>query len=164
MNTNFHTSKTLRFEWLQNQQWRFSGLCDVSSLKHATELEVMINIKDCDIMESLLSSSWSCWASSPLPSSGMISGLNRFACYGWNLEEIKVYCCDKMEDIIATWDEEGIMGEESSCCSITKFSLPKLRILRWGYLPELESICSAKLICDSLQHIKASNISSVAWQ
>jgi hypothetical protein len=29
-------------------------------------------------------------------------------------------------------------------------------------LPELASICSAKLICDSLQHIKASNFSSVA--
>ena len=43
MNTNFHTSKALGFESLQNQQWRFSGLCDVSSLKYATQLDVMIN-------------------------------------------------------------------------------------------------------------------------
>jgi hypothetical protein len=58
--------------------------------------------------------------------------------------------------------KKGLWEKKIAAVPSQKFSLPKLRILRWGYLPELASICNAKLICNSLQHIKASNFSSVA--
>jgi disease resistance protein RPS2 len=54
-----------------------------------------------------------------------------------------------MEEIIGTTDEES-----STCNSITELILPKLRTLRLHELPELKSICSAKLICNSLEEIR----------
>jgi disease resistance protein RPS2 len=53
-----------------------------------------------------------------------------------------------MEEIIGTTDEES-----STSNSITGFILPKLRTLELLGLPELKSICSAKLICNSLEDI-----------
>ena len=58
--------------------------------------------------------------------------------------------CEKMEKIIGTTDDEK---SSRSSYSITKFILPKLRILRLRYLPELKSISSAKLVCDSVERI-----------
>ena len=149
-----------------------TSLCDFWSLiKNATELEA-INISDCNSMESLVSSSWFCSAPPPSPSySGIFFGLKEFSCYNCksmkklfplvllpslvNLEWIKVDNCEKMEEIIGGTrsDEEGVMGEESS----TDLKLPKLRSLRLIRLPELKSICSVNLICDSLQLIQVTN-------
>jgi hypothetical protein len=140
------------------------SLCDVLSLENATELE-FIDIRGCHNMESLVSSSWFCYAPPRLPSyNGAFSGLKVFCCDGCNnmkklfplvllpnfvnLERIVVTECEKMEEIIGTTDEES-----STSNSITEFILPKLRTLDLYRLPELKSICSAKLICNSLEDI-----------
>jgi disease resistance protein RPS2 len=65
-----------------------------------------------------------------------------------NLERIEVKCCEKMEEIIGTTDEES-----STSNSITELILPKLTTLELITLPELKSICSAKLICNSIEEI-----------
>jgi disease resistance protein RPS2 len=142
-------------------------LCDISPLiKYATELEIL-KIWKCSNMESLVLSSRFCSAPLPLPSSNSIfSGLKElyfFNCKSMkkllplvllpnlkNLEHLLVEDCEKMEEIIGTTDEEI---SSSSSNPITEFILPKLRNLRLIYLPELKSICGAKVICDSLEYI-----------
>jgi disease resistance protein RPS2 len=140
------------------------SLCDVLSLENATELE-NISITDCNDMESLVSSSWFCYAPPPVPSyNGTFSRLKQFYCGACesmkklfplvllpnlvNLEMIEVIGCEKMEELIGTTDEES-----STSNSITEFILPQLKTLELRHLPELKSICSAKLICNSLEDI-----------
>uniref|UniRef100_A0A6N2KSC0 Disease resistance protein At4g27190-like leucine-rich repeats domain-containing protein n=1 Tax=Salix viminalis TaxID=40686 RepID=A0A6N2KSC0_SALVM len=140
------------------------SLCDVLSLESATELEI-IRIMECNSMESLVSSSWFCFASPPLPShNGMFSRLKKFTCDGCNsmeklfplellsylvnLEVLHVFYCEKMEEIIGTTDEESTTSNP-----IMELTLPKLTNLQLDYLPELKRICSAKLICNSLEVI-----------
>jgi disease resistance protein RPS2 len=143
-------------------------LCDISSLiKYATKLEIL-KIWKCSNMESLVLSSWFCSAPLPLPSSNStFSGLKEFCCCYCksmkkllplvllpnlkNLEHLEVGECEKMEEIIGTTDEEI---SSSSSNPITEFILPKLRALILRSLPELKSICGAKVICDSLEHIE----------
>ncbi|KAJ6951242.1 hypothetical protein NC653_040588 [Populus alba x Populus x berolinensis] len=129
-------------------------------------------------MESLVPSSWFFSAALPSPSyNGIFSGLKKFYCCGCksmkklfplvllpslvNLEEITVTECEKIEQIIGGTrsNEEGVMGEENSIN--TGLKLPKLRVLTLNELPELKSICSAKLICESLEVIKVSNCKSM---
>ncbi|GLU15747.1 hypothetical protein SLE2022_322150 [Rubroshorea leprosula] len=64
-----------------------------------------------------------------------------------NLEEIYVYECEQMEEIIASSDSDA---------SSDKFTFPKLRILSLCYLPQLKSICSAKgvMVCDCIEKIQ----------
>jgi len=94
----------------------------------------------------------------------MFSGLKEFYCYGCksmkklfplvllpnlvNLEMIDVSDCEIMEEITGTTDEESSIYN-----SITELVLSKLKTLRLYELPELKSICSAKLICNSLEDI-----------
>uniref|UniRef100_A0A6N2KBU9 Uncharacterized protein n=1 Tax=Salix viminalis TaxID=40686 RepID=A0A6N2KBU9_SALVM len=149
--------------------------CEVSSLiEHSIELEV-IHIVDCNSLESLVSSSW-LW-SAPLTSlsyNGIFSVLKELKCYRCrgmkkllppillpnlvNLERIKVEECEKMEEIIGgiRSDEEGVMGEESS-----ELKLPRLTKLNLINLPELKSICGAKLICNSLENIVADDCNNM---
>jgi len=153
------------------------SLGDVLPLKYATELEV-IRISSCHSMESLVLSSWFCSAPPPSPSyNGIFSSLKKFYCCGCysmkklfplvllpnlvNLEEIIVTQCEKIEEIIGGTrsNEEGVRGEESSIN--TGFKLPKLRVLTLCELPELKSICSAKLICESLEVIQVINCNSM---
>ncbi|XP_073262618.1 probable disease resistance protein At4g27220 [Populus alba] len=149
--------------------------CDVSSLiEHSIKLEV-INIKDCNSMESLVSSSWFCPSPTPSPSyNHVFSCLKEFNCFGCssmkklfplvllpnlvNLESILVFGCEKMEEIIG-----GTRSDEESSSSSTELKLPKLRFLELINLPELKRICSAKLICDSLQEIEVRNCNSMEF-
>ena len=131
-------------------------------------------IRECSSMESLVSSSWFCFSPRPQPSpsyNGIFSGLKEFYCFGCtnmkklfplvflkNLEVIEVSNCEKMEEIIETRaDDERLMDEESGRSRILKLELPKLKILKLIELPELKSICNAKLICHSLKVIHIRN-------
>jgi disease resistance protein RPS2 len=146
-----------------------SSLCDVSSpIKYAASLECL-NIWDCNGMESSVSSSWLCPASLPLPSyNGIFSGLKELCCVGCKsiknlfplvllpnlviLEVISVSYCEKIEEIIGTRDEENSSSNDHS---ISEFvDLSKLRTLRLMDLPQLKSICCAKLACHSLEEIE----------
>uniref|UniRef100_A0A6N2KW60 Uncharacterized protein n=1 Tax=Salix viminalis TaxID=40686 RepID=A0A6N2KW60_SALVM len=147
---------------------------DAGSIGDVLPLKYRLN--SCTSMESLVSSSWVC--SAPLPQqspsyNGIFSALKLLSissCKSMkmlfpsvllpnlvNLEEITISECEKMEVIIGTRsDEEGAMGEENN-----KFKLPKLRKLILSNLPKLKSICSAKLICNSLENIDIHKCNSI---
>uniref|UniRef100_A0A6N2KCM9 Uncharacterized protein n=1 Tax=Salix viminalis TaxID=40686 RepID=A0A6N2KCM9_SALVM len=154
---------------------------DVFPLKYAIEPEI-VWLSSCNNMESLVSSSWFCYAPLPQPSSsynGIFSTLKILHChhcksmkklfppvllpYLVNLEEIIVKDCEKVEEIIGGTrsDEEGVMGEESGSSNNIELKLLKLAKLELVNLPKLKSICSAKLICDSLEEIFAINCNSM---
>uniref|UniRef100_A0A6N2KAG6 Uncharacterized protein n=1 Tax=Salix viminalis TaxID=40686 RepID=A0A6N2KAG6_SALVM len=89
-----------------------------------------IYVSECDSMKILVPSSWSCLL---------------------KLKLIMVVKCEKMEEIIGgTRSDERVMGKESIS---SEFKVLKLTNLILINLPELKSICNAKLICDSLEGI-----------
>ncbi|KAM3743842.1 hypothetical protein ACB098_06G005800 [Castanea mollissima] len=71
-----------------------------------------------------------------------------------HLEEIKVICCERLEEIIgAASDEvEEEIEEEGKYTTI----FPRLRKLELYDIPRLETICSSRnaIVCDSLQKIE----------
>ena len=123
----------------------------------------------------MISSSCICSSAVPQPSpsyNGIFSSLKELYCFGCTstkkllprvslprLEVIEVNNYEKMEKITERRsDNEGLIGEESSCSSsTTELKLPKLRELKLIELPELKSIFSAKLICNSLKVIHIGN-------
>ena len=72
-----------------------------------------------------------------------------------NLVQIKVYGCEKLEEIIggAEASDDEVEGEEEAEEIVEIF--PQLRKLTLQYLPELKTICSSSnvILCDSLDSI-----------
>ncbi|GKV46488.1 hypothetical protein SLEP1_g53470 [Rubroshorea leprosula] len=75
--------------------------------------------------------------------------------YLQKLQIIVVFYCKQLEEIIGSESEGG-----------EKVTLPKLERLELAELPQLKTICSGSLICDSIRKIGISgceNIESVFW-
>ncbi|GAY53075.1 hypothetical protein CUMW_146630 [Citrus unshiu] len=72
-----------------------------------------------------------------------------------NLEVLKVYNCDSIEEIVAVEDEET-EKELATNTIINTVTLPRLKKLGFYYLPEFKSFCSNNgvLVCNSLQEIE----------
>ncbi|XP_071906978.1 putative disease resistance protein At4g10780 [Coffea arabica] len=76
-----------------------------------------------------------------------------------NLDKLYVYGCEGLEEIAADGNGEGQGGGEgiqltSSGGGTTMISLPNLRCLSLDMLPQLNNICKAAMICDSIEKIK----------
>ncbi|KAM3743845.1 hypothetical protein ACB098_06G006100 [Castanea mollissima] len=71
-----------------------------------------------------------------------------------HLEEIKVICCERLEEIIGAASDEVEEEIEEEGRDTTIF--PRLRNLVLCDIPRLETICSSRnaIVCDSLQKIK----------
>uniref|UniRef100_A0A2C9V2U2 Uncharacterized protein n=1 Tax=Manihot esculenta TaxID=3983 RepID=A0A2C9V2U2_MANES len=128
-----------------------------------------IEVNDCDNMEELISmeegkESYNSNSFSPLkkikirecPSmkklfpQGLMSNLQ-------NLEEIEVCHCDNMKELIAMEEREREESYNSSNGTTFIFTLPKLRSVGLAELPQLKSICSQEIVCDSLEYIEVVN-------
>ncbi|GKV51176.1 hypothetical protein SLEP1_g57847 [Rubroshorea leprosula] len=79
----------------------------------------------------------------------------RWLGYLQKLQTIEVINCEQLEEIIGSESEGG-----------EKVTLPKLERLKLTLLPQLKTICSGSLICDSIKKIEiclCKNIESVFW-
>ncbi|XP_058071446.1 disease resistance protein At4g27190-like [Magnolia sinica] len=65
-----------------------------------------------------------------------------------NLEYVRLWMCDKVEEIIA---EDEVMADRDT------ITLPRLKELRMGFLPELRSVSKRVLVCNSLVSIVVEN-------
>ncbi|TYH21405.1 hypothetical protein ES288_A04G041500v1 [Gossypium darwinii] len=75
-----------------------------------------------------------------------------------NLEQVIIWGCDQMEQIIEE-EEEDEEEEEEILSDTTEFTFPKLKELELWHLPELKSICSRErvMLCKSLQKLEIWN-------
>ncbi|GLT83891.1 hypothetical protein SLE2022_021560 [Rubroshorea leprosula] len=71
-----------------------------------------------------------------------------------NLEEIRVWNCQQMEEIIGWEGEEE--NHTADATTTTTFTLPNLRELYLQNLPELKRICPTRgvMVCDSLRRLE----------
>ncbi|GLT83889.1 hypothetical protein SLE2022_021540 [Rubroshorea leprosula] len=71
-----------------------------------------------------------------------------------NLEEIRVWDCQQMEEIVGWEGEEE--NHTADATTTTTFTLPKLRWLQSVNLPELKRICPTRgvMVCDSLHRLE----------
>ncbi|XP_021625216.1 probable disease resistance protein At4g27220 isoform X1 [Manihot esculenta] len=134
----------------------------MSNLQNLEEIEVNF----CDNMEELISREegkesynsnsfsllkriqiWKCPSMKKLFPQGLMSNLQ-------NLEEIKVWHCDNMKELIAVEEREREESCNSSNGTTFIFTLPKLRSVGLVKLPQLKSICSQEIVCDSLEYIE----------
>ena len=72
-----------------------------------------------------------------------------------NLEQIEVYHCEQLEEIIGGAEASDDEVEEEEAKEIVKI-FPQLRKLILQYLPELKTICSSSnvILCDSIEIYK----------
>ncbi|KAJ9182846.1 hypothetical protein P3X46_006793 [Hevea brasiliensis] len=87
-------------------------------------------------------SMWGCPSIKKLFPPGLSSNLQK-------LEDISVHYCKNIEELIAMEEQQ----ESHKSKGIIHFPLPKLQSISLSYLPELKSICSGKMICNSLCRI-----------
>ncbi|GLT60284.1 hypothetical protein SLA2020_330560 [Shorea laevis] len=90
---------------------------------------------------------WECSRMKRLFSFELLQGLQ-------NLEEITVWNCQQMEEIIGWEGEEE--NHTADATTTTTFTLPKLRELNLWNLPELKRICPTRgvMVCDDLQQLQ----------
>ncbi|KAA3453043.1 putative disease resistance protein isoform X2 [Gossypium australe] len=76
-----------------------------------------------------------------------------------NLEQVIIWGCDQMEEIIESEEEPEGGGGGEIVTDTTEFTFPKLKELGLWHLPELKSICSANrvMLCESLQKLEIWN-------
>ncbi|KAL2472577.1 putative disease resistance protein [Forsythia ovata] len=67
-----------------------------------------------------------------------------------NLQMLGVTYCKEIEEIIGDGDDDGSPALNCSA----DVTMPKLKILKLEYLPELKSICKGIMICDSIENIE----------
>ncbi|CAA3018878.1 probable disease resistance At5g63020 [Olea europaea subsp. europaea] len=75
----------------------------------------------------------------------------------YNLEELSVNSCAKMEEIIGDDESDGGLSAESN----TNITLPRLKFLQLINLLELKSICKGTIICHSIVGIRMKSITKV---
>ncbi|CAL5431933.1 unnamed protein product [Camellia sinensis] len=134
------------------------SLSDIQSLRNARDLE-RFSIKECDGLESIFSSSSSCF-SEEYPILGLVLWqcpkmenifstllLHNFP----NLEKLQVQFCKNVEEIIVEVETSDRRGHREDDGDI--ITLPNLKKLYLRHLPRLESIYKGIMVCESLQII-----------
>ncbi|GLT60310.1 hypothetical protein SLA2020_330820 [Shorea laevis] len=116
-------------------------------------LSVVVNVEGVEATSPFIFSNlkffgmWECSTMKRLFSFELLQGLQ-------NLEEITVWNCQQMEEIIGWEGEEE--NHTTDATTTTTFTLPKLRWLNFQNLLELKRICPTRgvMVCDSLQWLK----------
>ncbi|GKV45566.1 hypothetical protein SLEP1_g52634 [Rubroshorea leprosula] len=123
----------LEWLWLDNLP-NLSVVVNVEGVE-ATSPHIFSNLKFFEM--------WECSTMKRLFSFELLQGLQ-------NLEQIRVWNCQQMEEIIGWEGEEE--NHTADATTTTTFTLPKLTELTLHNLPELKRICPTRgvIVCDSL--------------